>query len=156
MDDKYIKMVKGRLRKYRKLLAMKKMKLNQYNDGIDPYANMSMDYGKTPSGSHIYNVSSRVENAILKQESIEYTAKKAIKEIERLDIAMEALTTIQKDIVEMKYIEGNDWGFVSSQLGYSERQCQREGKMALSIMVSVLYGEESYDLPLYNYIRGIV
>lgn len=152
----YIKEVRNRLKKYRDLQAQHRVLMNRYLSAGDPYANMSINYSSIPAGSSTYNVSSKIENALIKSDEKISNNSRAAQELKELDIALEALSELQRKIITMKYIDKYQWGIVEDRTGYSESHCKREGKAALIRMADILYGEESYvDLPLYGYLKNI-
>ncbi len=155
MTNKYIKMVKARLKTYRDLQAQHRILLKKYLTAGDPYVGISTDYSKVPAGSKVYNVSSRVEDAIVRSDEIIYEVSGAAQELEQLDTAMAPLKPIQKLIIELKYIDDLDWGIVSSRVGYSERQCKRTGQVALLRMAHILYGEKTYNFSADECLREI-
>ena len=155
MRNEYFEMVKSRLKKYNDLQAQQKLIMSRYLSAGDPYGNMSTDYSQIPAGSHVFNTTSKMEQAIIKNDEWIRANSAVSKEIRELDIAMEPLKVIEREILKLKYVEGNDWGIVASKMGYSERQCKRFAKAGLIRMADVLYGQDSYDLPIYEYLREI-
>lgn len=151
----YINEVKKRLKKYRDLQAQHRVLINRYLTAGDPYKNISTDYSRIPSGSKTHYASSKIENAIIKSDEQITMNSTAAKELQELDLAIEPLSTLQKDIITMKYIDNKAWIAIIDQIGYSESLCKREGKLALKRMADILYGEASYtDLPIYEYIKS--
>lgn len=152
----YIQEVRNRLKKYRDLQAQHRVLMSRYLSAGDPYKNMSINYSSVQAGSSTYNVSSKIENAIIKSDEKISNNSSAAQELKEIDIALEPLNDLQRNIVTMKYIEKYSWDIVADRTGYSESQCKREGKSALTRMADILYGEESYgDLPLYGYLESI-
>ena len=148
-------MVKDRLKQYKVLQARKKVMMSRGLSAGDPYQNMSTDYSQIPAGSRVFNTTSKMDQALIKSEELIRKYSFTIKELDELDMAMEPLRNIYKQVITLKYIEGLDWGLVSSEIGYSERQCKRIARTALTRMADILYGEDSYDLPIYDYLRSI-
>lgn len=151
LKNVYIQKVKQRLRKYKDLQAQHRILMKRYLTAGDPYANMSMNYNSIAAGSRTYSTSSRIENAIIKSDERITEHSEALQEIEELDIALDALTTQQRQIIKRKYVNRESWEIISEKLGYSVAHCKREGKKGLIRMADILYGAKSYyDLPLYN------
>lgn len=70
---------------------------------------------------------------LLKQE------KQAVQwKIERIDTAIQALSPVEKEIIQRRYIEGYRWMQIASMVGYSERNCQKVSKKALNILYELL------------------
>lgn len=156
MKNKYFEMVKDRLKQYKVLQARKKVMMSRHLSAGDPYKNMSTDYSQVPAGSHVSNVRNKMDDALIKSEEVITKYSFTIKELDELDMAMDSLRPIYKQIVSLRYIDGLEWGLVSCEVGYSERQCKRIAKAAIARMADIFYGEDSYDLPIYDYYRGIV
>lgn len=156
MKNEYISRVIVRLKRYRDLQAQHKMIINRYLSAGDPYSGISISYDTIPAGSSTNTISNRVEKAIIKSDEFLWKNSGVSKELQELDIAIEPLNELQKEIVKLKYIECKDWEFVADSVGYSVRQCKREGKSALRRMADILYGELSYiDLPIYEYASNL-
>lgn len=152
----YIQEVRNRLKKYRDLQAQHRVLMSRWLSAGDPYKNMSINYSSVPAGSSTYNVSSKIEEALIKSDEKISSNSSAAKELKELDIALEPLSTLQREIITMKYIDKYQWDIVADKTGYSESQCKREGKAALTRMADILYGDESYgDLPVYGYLESI-
>ena len=155
MRNEYFGMVKCRLKKYKDLQAKQKIIMSKQLSAGDPYSNMSMDYSQIPAGSHVFNCESKMEREIIKNDELIRKNEEVCNELRELEIAMEPLKPIYKEIVRLKYIEGLEWGIVASKVGYSERQCKRYARASLIRMADMLYGDDSYDLPIYEYLREI-
>lgn len=152
----YIQEVRNSLKKYRDLQAQYRVLMNRYLSAGDPYANMSINYSSVPAGSSTYNVSSKIENALIKSDEKISNSSRAAQELKELDIALEPLSELQRKIITMKYIDKYQWDIVADRTGYSESQCKREGKAGLTRMADILYGDKSYgDLPVYGYLESI-
>nr|WP_302600262.1 hypothetical protein [uncultured Cellulosilyticum sp.] len=157
MKNKYIQKVKERLKRYRDLQAQHRVIMNRWLSAGDPYANISIDYSSIPAGSKTYTTSSKIETALIKSDEKITRNSEAAKELRELDLALEPLSEIQREIITKKYIDKKGWGIIADETGYSERQCQRESIQALKRMADILYGEASYiDLPLYSYIPEVM
>lgn len=154
--NQYIKAVKDRLKKYRDLQAQHRVLINRYLTAGDPYKNMGIDYSRISSGSKTNYVTSKIENAIIKSDEQITMNSTAAKELQELDLAIEPLSSLQKEIITMKYIDKYEWVFVIDKIGYSESLCKKEARLALIRMADILYGEDSYiDLPLYEHLANI-
>ncbi len=156
MKNKYFEMVKDRLKQYKVLQARKRVMMSKYLSAGDPHKNMSTDYSQIPAGSHVSNTKNKMDEALIKSEELMSRYSFTIKEIDELDMAMESLRPIYKQVISLRYIDGLEWGLVSAEVGYSERQCKRIAKAAIARIADIFYGEDSYDLPIYEYYREIV
>ena len=139
MKNKYFEMVKDRLKQYRVLQARKRVMMSRYLSAGDPYKNMSTDYSQIQAGSRVSNTKSKMDEELIKSEELMTRYSFTIKELDELDMAMESLRPIYKQVISLRYIDGLEWGIVSGEVGYSERQCKRIAKAAIARMADIFY-----------------
>lgn len=61
--------------------------------------------------------------------------------VHKLDTAMSMLNPIQRELIELRYLERLDWQLTSESIGCSKRSAYNSNKEAISIIVQTLFGE---------------
>ena len=96
------------------------------------------------STSPTNEIKSATENTALSNIELifylERTIDTGILEIEAVDRALEGLTSIERTIIEEKYINSKQWWQVASMVCYSERHCKRIRTDAIDRMAVGIYG----------------
>lgn len=61
--------------------------------------------------------------------------------VDKLDKAMSMLNPIQRELIELRYLERLDWQLTSESLGCSKRTANTRNKEVINIIVQTLFGE---------------
>lgn len=92
-----------------------------------------------PRGSGISNPTAQtVEIIIEAKEKIKDQIIKDKRKIDKIDAAMEALKTDEKEIIQARYIEGHFWADVAAECNYSVSHAKRIRTNAINKMLKVL------------------
>ena len=118
-----------------------------------------LDYNSVKSASlgHISNGNCRkstVENAVInldeRKNELNEIKQRLKNKIERIDRAIGALNSIEKQIIEGKYFKGEQWWQIAHGVKYSERHCKRLRtnairKISVGLFGLVAMGEEALE-----------
>ena len=63
--------------------------------------------------------------------------------IHRIDAALETLNDSDREIVQMKHMNGYNWIYITQKLPYSERSCQRREREAVGQIAAILFPESA-------------
>lgn len=91
--------------------------------------------------SKTYKFNSEVENIAIKLCLMEKRIKHMENKINKINKALEALSDLEREIIEEKYIENKYYYQFTYKLYKSERQCKRIRKEALEKMSIAIWGE---------------
>lgn len=122
---------------------LKEIEEINFNDGV-----AGIDYSgdgiKTNSIQNVveHTALENIKNVELLRKDIEKTEKK----LSRLNGAINALNPIEKKIIEMKFLEENQWGNIANAINYTDRTCRTKLNNATNKLAFILYGEKA----LYN------
>lgn len=134
-----IQRIKEDLKKYKDMQAQYRVLISREITAGDPYENISIKYDEIRESSPTYKTTSKIESALIKNEEFILKSNVLAKKLEEINIALDVLNIMQREIVRLKYMEKHRWDFVADSVGYSESQCKRQGKIALMIMAEVMY-----------------
>ena len=115
----------------------------------------SITYDEIPAKTN--KVTSKVEMIAIKNIQMELDLEEEIDSLQfyltRINLIMLDLKEEWRQLLELKYIEGYTWEYVSRKTGLSESTCRRYAKDGAKAFANKIKGEESYiDLPLFKYI----
>lgn len=82
---------------------------------------------------------SRITQEYLLKRRIEKTTRK----VEKVDMALNALSDIQRAIIEKYYIEGKQWYEVAWEVGYCERWCREQRSRAIENLSVAIFSDEA-------------
>lgn len=132
MDKMSYSQIEGILYNYKLIKAsiennkikLENLELEEQEDGVS-----AITYGEPGSKTNKFN--SATENAAIKnierkerlKRSIKKTIRRETTQIKMIDNALKALPETERKIIEMFYIEGNQWRNVAFEINYSVRQC---------------------------------
>lgn len=77
---------------------------------------------------------------IEKKEKLKYIISKKQNQIKVIDNAFKVLTELEKEVLSLYYIQGQNWDMVSSNVSYSIRHCQKKKQDAMDKLLSVISG----------------
>ncbi|HBF3900452.1 transcriptional regulator [Clostridioides difficile] len=98
--------------------------------------------GYSEKTSQTYDISSSVENEIMRKEKEIENIRKEVESkeilIEKIDNAMSILNEEEIALIQYRYFSkrSNSWGFISDSIGFSPTQCK---KMRIEIINKVKY-----------------
>ncbi|MDA3732053.1 hypothetical protein PBV87_11225 [Niameybacter massiliensis] len=162
MKNKYLKETIECLenyREYKERLELKKgflKKLKSERENNDREADIkSTAYDVTPAKTN--KVTSIVEKIAIKNIQMEVDLEDEIDSLQfyirRIDLSLMDLKKEWRDILELKYIGGYTWEYVTRKMGLSESTCRRYSEKGIKALANKIKGDESYiDLPLFKYI----
>lgn len=78
-----------------------------------------------------------------KKDNIRFEIRKLEDRLERIDRSLEALSEIERYIIEDKYFEGREWWKIAYKLRYSERWCKELRRRAVEKIAISLFGEKA-------------
>lgn len=73
-----------------------------------------------------------------KKKRYESIIKKENCRLDLLEVALNSLSSVEKEIIELKHLENQSWWLIGSKISYSERQCRRIEEEALVKMLRVM------------------
>ena len=102
-------------------------------------------------------VVSKVEQIAIKNVQLELDLEEQIEVLDyyvkRIDIALEEIKPIWKEVLVIKYLEENTWEYTERKVGLSDSTCKRYAKKGIKALADKFAKEKSYiDLPLFRYI----
>lgn len=115
----------------------------------------SSTYDEVPAKTN--KVTSIVEKIAIKNIQMELDLEEEIDSLQFYLKSIElSLLEIKKEwrkVLELKYIEGYTWEYVTRKMGLSESTCRRYADKGIKVLAGKIKGDESYiDLPLFKYI----
>ena len=100
-------------------------------------------------------VISKVEEIAIKNAQLELDLEEKIEAlsyyVNRIDMALEEIKPVWKEVLILKYLEGNTWEYTERKVGLSDSTCRRYAKVGIKALADKLAGQKSYiDLPLFR------
>ena len=90
------------------------------------------------------NVGSSVESEVVNKKDNTERLEKKIKEaqsiIDKIDRSLEILNDIDKKILILKYMDGQPWFKIASEVSMSERQCKRNRNESIKRLIIPFFG----------------
>lgn len=80
-----------------------------------------------------------------KIDYLEHSIKRTQASIEKINKALEGLSSTELNLVKAKYFEGKQWWRVTYYVGYSERHCRRIRREAIQKMAIAIHGDKVID-----------
>lgn len=117
-------------------LAIENLKMEL--DSMDETVISAIQYKESTGKTNKFN--SDVENKIMKKELLESRIKHMETKIKQIDKALAILPDIEKEIINFRYIEGQNYYEFTYKVYRSERQCRRIKSKALEKIVVVFFG----------------
>lgn len=106
----------------------------------------AIDYEKEPT-SETYAFHSATEESAIYAADRKNLLEKRIKitegKLERVDRAVSALNDTEREIINLRYIEGRQWWQVAYEVRYSEKWCKELRKRAINKIAVGLFGESA-------------
>jgi len=147
MEEMSYSQIEGTLYNYKLIKASienNKLKLDnlELEDGTT-----AIVYGEPSSKTNKFN--SITENAALKNIERKERLKKRIaidtNTIQMIDNALNALTELERTIIEMFYIENMEWWKVAAKVHYSEGWCKAKRNEAINKMLFTINGKQPLE-----------
>ena len=147
MDEMSYSQIEGILYNYKLIIAsiennklrLENLELEDLEDGVS-----AITYGEPSSKTNKFN--SVVENATIKNIERKENLKKKIaidtNTIHMIDNALNALTELERTIIEMFYIENMEWWKVAAEVHYSEGWCKAKRNEAINKILATINGKE--------------
>jgi DNA-directed RNA polymerase specialized sigma24 family protein len=99
---------------------------------------------RSPTNKIPKEIEEEVIRSLSKIEEIEKELDEENSLIKQIDRAINSLSTIYKDIIQMKYIEGLDWQKIIDMTNYSERQLRNKKNHAVRSIAIALFGSKVF------------
>lgn len=157
----YLKETKQCLEEYRankeildsNIKLLNKLKENRKNRVEGETGVTGIRYDVIPAKNN--KVTSKVEEIAIKNAQLELDLEEKIESlsyyINRIDMALDEIKPIWKEVLTVKYIEENTWEYTEIKVGLSESTCKRYAKSGIKALADKLAGQNSYiDLPLFR------
>jgi DNA-directed RNA polymerase specialized sigma24 family protein len=142
------------LKGYRELkLHLEELKRLKENLKCD-YTTQAITYDKvkvSPTNKISKEVEEEVIRTLSKIEELEKDIKQESGLITKIDRAINNLSSIHKEIIEYKYIEGLSWNQITDKINYSERSLRHKRSeavksIAITLFVRKVFSEEEPSL----------
>lgn len=117
-------------------LAVENLKMEL--DIMDETVISAIQYKECIGRTNKFN--SDVENKLMRKELLEERIRHMENKIKQIDRALEILPEIEREIINYRYIEGQNYYEFTYKVYKSERQCRRIKDRALEKIVVVFFG----------------
>ena len=137
---KQIEKLLGELRMYKKYIENCQLDID-YLKEESGVKGISYDDTSTSSTNKINSIVEDVTLAnIEKVEFLEREIQRHTNKVEKIESTLEELTSIQRKVIEMFYIEDKLWWQVASEVGYSEVTCRRIRSEGIKKLIVGMFG----------------
>lgn len=131
---------------YNHLVTHNKIREKALEDTIDPETGVrSPILDSIPNNNN--EISRVVENIAIKQAESKKTIKKQYEEtrqvLEMIDLAIEALPELERDIIKARYIDNKSWYHIANELHISDSTARRRRRKAIKDILTALNNAES-------------
>lgn len=147
-EIEYIKFTENLLKNYRHIEISIWNLEKQLEEIEDDFTSLpaivydDMKVQKSVSGSPIE------QSALLlieKKKELEKDIEKNKRLIRSVEIGMNNLSPIHREVLQLFVIEGNDWRYVCDKLNYGERQLREKKNQAVKSIACTLFGGKVFD-----------
>lgn len=148
IKDKYYRNIERLLYNYNMLkinieIADKQLEELKEEDGMSGIAYDGVQTSET------YKFNSQTENAAEKNitagEIINKRKEKLKEKLDTLDLLISGLNDLERQVIEMFYIQGKQWWQIGYAVKYSERWCKHIRTEAIKKLAIGLHGEEAIE-----------